>query len=120
MIYNTGKKYFYRQDINSASNRLDNPKWFEARKAYQRVLKLLYPYPKAYYRAAFGYAMFLCAAKYRLSVITDVSGELREQVAVEWRKIRPLWASFSWKQQLKLHMFSLCPGIVVRYQRRKL
>lgn len=120
VIYNNGKKYFYRQDINSASNRLDNPKWFEARKAYQRVLKLLYPYSKAYYRAAFGYAMFLCAAKYRLSVITDVSGDLREQVAVEWRKIRPLWSSFSWKQQLKLHIFSLCPGIVVRYQRRKL
>lgn len=120
VIYNDGKKYFYRQDINSASNRLDNPKWFEARKAYQKILRLLQSYPKAYQQAAFGYAMFLCAAKYRLSFIADENGKLREQIAVEWRRIRPLWASFTWKQQLKLHIFSLFPKIVVHYQRRKL
>lgn len=119
-VYNSGKKYFYRQIENSASNRLDNPRWFDILKAYQRILPLVEPYSDTYPSAAFQYAMTLCAAKYRLKFIDNYDENLKYQIDIECSKIRPCWSKFSAKQRLKLFVFSVVPGAVVRYQRRKL
>lgn len=119
-VYNSGKKYFYRQIENSASNRLDNPKWFDAMKAYQQIIRLVKDYPVVYRLAAFQYAMFLCAAKYRIRFIEDSNGEIKRKVDEEWKRLRPEWESFNAKQRLKLYVFSIAPKTVIKYQRRML
>lgn len=118
--YNNGTKYFYRQVKNSSSNRLDNTKWFDVLKAYQQILTLLKPYPDIYPTATFEYAMTLCAAKYRLKFIDDHDGCLKRQIDVAWAQVRPCWNQFSAKQLLKLYIFSMAPGVVIHYQRRRL
>ena len=120
VAYNSGLKYFYRQVKNSASNRLDNPKWFDILKAYQQILPLVEPYPDTYLFAAFQYAMTLCAAKYRLRFIDSYDENLKHQIDIEWSKMRPFRNKFTGKQRLKLCVFSVVPGAVIRYQRRKL
>lgn len=119
-VYNCGQKYFYRQIENSASNRLDNPKWFDAMKAYQQIIRLVKDYPVVYRLAAFQYAMFLCAAKYRIRFIEDSDGEIKRKVDEEWKRLRPEWESFNAKQRLKLYVFSIAPKTVIKYQRRML
>lgn len=119
-VYNCGQKYFYRQIENSASNRLDNPKWFDAMKAYQKIIRLVKDYPVVYRLAAFQYAMFLCAAKYRIHFIEDSNGEIKRKVDEEWKRLRPEWESFNAKQRLKLYVFSIAPKTVIKYQRRML
>lgn len=119
-VYNCGQKYFYRQIENSASNRLDNPKWFDAMKAYQQIIRLVKDYPVVYRLAAFQYAMFLCAAKYRIRFIEDSNGEIKRRVDEEWKRLRPEWESFNAKQRLKLYVFSIAPKTVIKYQRRML
>lgn len=119
-VYNCGQKYFYRQIENSASNRLDNPKWFDAMKAYQQIIRLVKDYPVVYRLAAFQYAMFLCAAKYRIRFIEDSNGEIKRNVDEEWKRLRPEWESFNAKQRLKLYVFSIAPKTVIKYQRRML
>lgn len=119
-VYNCGQKYFYRQIENSASNRLDNPKWFDAMKAYQKIIRLVKDYPVVYRLAAFQYAMFLCAAKYRIRFIEDSNGEIKWKVDEEWKRLRPEWESFNAKQRLKLYVFSIAPKTVIKYQRRML
>ena len=119
-VYNCGQKYFYRQIENSASNRLDNPKWFDAMKAYQQIIRLVKDYPVVYRLAAFQYAMFLCAAKYRIRFIEDSNGEIKRKVDEEWKRLRPEWESFNAKQRLKLYVFSIAPKTVIKYQRRML
>ena len=119
-VYNCGQKYFYRQIENSASNRLDNPKWFDAMKAYQQIIRLVKDYPVVYRLAAFQYAMFLCAAKYRICFIEDSNGEIKRKVDEEWKRLRPEWESFNAKQRLKLYVFSIAPKTVIKYQRRML
>jgi glycosyltransferase EpsH len=119
-VYNCGQKYFYRQIENSASNRLDNPKWFDAMKAYQKIIRLVKDYPVVYRLAAFQYAMFLCAAKYRIRFIEDSNGEIKRKVDEEWKRLRPEWESFNAKQRLKLYVFSIAPKTVIKYQRRML
>lgn len=119
-VYNCGQKYFYRQIENSASNRLDNPKWFDAMKAYQQIIRLVKDYPVVYRLAAFQYAMFLCAAKYRIRFIEDSNGEIKRRVDEEWKRLRPEWKSFNAKQRLKLYVFSIAPKTVIKYQRRML
>ena len=119
-VYNSGKKYFYRQIEDSASNRLDNPKWFDAMKAYQQIIQLVKDCPDVYQRATFQYAMFLCAAKYRIHFIEDSNGELRQKVDEEWKRLRPEWKKFSAKQRMKLYVFSVAPKTVIKYQRRML
>lgn len=119
-VYNCGQKYFYRQIENSASNRLDNPKWFDAMKAYQKIIRLVKDYPVVYRLAAFQYAMFLCAAKYRIRFIEDSNGEIKRKVDEEWKRLRPEWESFNAKQRLKLYVFSIAPKTVIKYQQRML
>lgn len=119
-VYNCGQKYFYRQIENSASNRLDNPKWFDAMKAYQKIIRLVKDYPVVYRLTAFQYAMFLCAAKYRIRFIEDSNGEIKRKVDEEWKRLRPEWESFNAKQRLKLYVFSIAPKTVIKYQRRML
>lgn len=119
-VYNCGQKYFYRQIENSASNRLDNPKWFDAMKAYQQIIRLVKDYPVVYRLAAFQYAMFLCASKYRIRFIEDSNGEIKRKVDEEWKRLRPEWESFNAKQRLKLYVFSIAPKTVIKYQRRML
>ncbi len=119
-VYNCGQKYFYRQIENSDSNRLDNPKWFDAMKAYQQIIRLVKDYPVVYRLAAFQYAMFLCAAKYRIRFIEDSNGEIKRKVDEEWKRLRPEWESFNAKQRLKLYVFSIAPKTVIKYQRRML
>lgn len=119
-VYNCGQKYFYRQIENSASNRLDNPKWFDAMKAYQQIIRLVKDYPVVYRLAAFQYAMFLCAAKYRIRFIEDSNGEIKRKVDEEWKRLQPEWESFNAKQRLKLYVFSIAPKTVIKYQRRML
>lgn len=119
-VYNCGQKYFYRQIENSASNRLDNPKWFDAMKAYQQIIRLVKDYPVVYRLAAFQYAMFLCAAKYRIRFIEDSNGEIKRKVDEEWKRLRPEWESFNAKQRLKLYVFSIAPKTVIKYQQRML
>ena len=119
-VYNCGQKYFYRQIENSASNRLDNPKWFDAMKAYQQIIRLVKDYPVVYRLAAFQYAMFLCAAKYRIRFIEDSNGEIKRKVDEEWKRLRPEWESFNAKQRLKFYLFSIAPKTVIKYQRRML
>lgn len=119
-VYNCGQKYFYRQIENSASNRLDNPKWFDAMKAYQQIIRLVKDYPVVYRLAAFQYAMFLCAAKYRIRFIEDSNGEIKRKVDEEWKRLRPEWESFNAKQRLKLYVFSIAPKTVIKYQRKML
>lgn len=119
-VYNCGQKYFYRQIENSASNRLDNPKWFDAMKAYQQIIRLVKDYLVVYRLAAFQYAMFLCAAKYRIRFIEDSNGEIKRKVDEEWKRLRPEWESFNAKQRLKLYVFSIAPKTVIKYQRRML
>lgn len=119
-VYNSGKKYFYRQIENSASNRLDNPKWFDAMKAYQQIIELVNDYPSIYRMAAFHYAMFLCAARYRVHFVEDGEGRLRQKIDTEWKKLRPQWKEFSIKQRAKLCVFSVAPRTVIKYQRRML
>lgn len=119
-VYNCGQKYFYRHIENSASNRLDNPKWFDAMKAYQQIIRLVKDYPVVYRLAAFQYAMFLCAAKYRIRFIEDSNGEIKRKVDEEWKRLRPEWESFNAKQRLKLYVFSIAPKTVIKYQRRML
>lgn len=119
-VYNCGQKYFYRQIENSASNRLDNPKWFDAMKAYQQIIRLVKDYPVVYRLVAFQYAMFLCAAKYRIRFIEDSNGEIKRKVDEEWKRLRPEWESFNAKQRLKLYVFSIAPKTVIKYQRRML
>lgn len=119
-VYNCGQKYFYRQIENSASNRLDNPKWFDAMKAYQQIIRLVKDYPVVYRLAAFQYAMFLCAAKYRIRFIEDSNSEIKRKVDEEWKRLRPEWESFNAKQRLKLYVFSIAPKTVIKYQRRML
>lgn len=119
-VYNCGQKYFYRQIENSASNRLDNPKWFDAMKAYQKIIRLVKDYPVVYRLATFQYAMFLCAAKYRIHLIEDSNGEIKRKVDEEWKRLRPEWESFNAKQRLKLYVFSIAPKTVMKYQRRML
>ena len=120
VAYNDGSKYFYRQMKNSASNRLDNPKWFDALKAYQQILALLKFYPDIYPTVVFEYAMTLCAAKYRLKFMNNCDESLKRQIDAEWAQICLFWDKFSVKQRLKLRVFSVVPGAVMRYQRRKL
>lgn len=119
-VYNCGQKYFYRQIENSASNRLDNPKWFDAMKAYQQIIRLVKDYPVVYRLAAFHYAMFLCAARYRVHFVEDGEGRLRQKIDTEWKKLRPQWKEFSIKQRAKLCVFSVAPRTVIKYQRRML
>lgn len=119
-VYNSGQKYFYRQIENSASNRLDNPKWFDAMKAYQQIIKIVKDRPNVYRKAAFQYVMFLGAARYRIRFIEDGNGELRRKVDEEWKQLRPDWKTFSAKQRLKLYVFSIAPRTVIKYQRRML
>lgn len=119
-VYNCGQKYFYRQIENSASNRLDNPKWFDAMKAYQQIIRLVKDYPVVYRLVAFQYAMFLCAAKYRIRFIEDSNGEIKRKVDEEWKRLRPEWESFNAKHRLKLYVFSIAPKTVIKYQRRML
>ena len=119
-VYNSGQKYFYRQIENSASNRLDNPKWFDAMKAYQQIIRLVKEYPDVYRMATFQYAMFLCAAKYRIRFIEDSNGEFRQKIDEEWKHLRPEWKEFSAKQRIKLYVFSVAPKAVIKYQRRML
>ena len=119
-VYNCGQKYFYRQIENSASNRLDNPKWFDAMKAYQQIIRLVKDYPVVYRLAAFQYAMFLCAAKYRIRFIEDSNGEIKRKVDEEWKRLRPEWESFNAKQRLMLYVFSIAPKTVIKYKRRML
>lgn len=119
-VYNGGKKYFYRQIENSASNRLDNPKWFDAMKAYQQIIELVNDYPNIYRMVAFHYAMFLCAARYRVHFVEDGEGRLRQKIDTEWKKLRPQWKEFSIKQRAKLCVFSVAPRTVIKYQRRML
>lgn len=120
VTYNDGARYFYRQVKNSASNRLDNPKWFDALRAYQQILTLLKPCPDVYPAAVFEYAMILCAAKYRLKFIDDHDGRLKSQIDAAWAQVRPCWNWFRAKWRLKLYIFSAVPGIVIHYQRRRL
>lgn len=119
VAYNDGAKYFYRQVKNSASNRLDNPKWFDALNAYHRILILVESYVDVYPTVAFQYAMTLCAAKYRVQFINN-NEHLKRQIKVEWLQRYTYWKNFSIKQRLKLCIFSVIPWLVVRYQRRKL
>lgn len=119
-VYNNGQKYFYRQIENSASNRLDNPKWFDAMKAYQMIILLVKDYPTVYCMAAFQYAMFLCGAKYRVRFIEDREDKLRQKIDMEWKKFHPQWKTFSAKQRMKLYVFSIAPKTVIKYQRRML
>lgn len=119
-VYNSSQKYFYRQIKSSASNRLDNPKWFDAMKAYQQIILAVKDYPDAYRMATFQYAMFLCAAKYRIRFIEDRNGELKQKIDKEWKRLNPEWKEFSTKQRMKLYVFSLVPKAVIKYQRRML
>lgn len=119
-VYNSGQKYFYRQIENSASNRLDNPKWFDAMKAYQQIIQIVKDRPNVYRKVAFQYVMFLCAARYRIRFIEDGNDELRRKVDEEWKQLRPEWKAFSAKQRLKLYVFSIAPRTVIKYQRRML
>lgn len=119
-VYNNGKKYFYRQDKNSVSNRLDNSKWFDAIKAYHRILKVIKEYPDVQLIAENQYAMFLGAARYRVRFVEDPDGVLKSTIEREWRKMHICWNNFNIKQRLKLYIISLVPGLVVHYQRRKL
>lgn len=119
-VYNSGQKYFYRQIESSASNRLDNPKWFDAMKAYQQIFEQIKDYPDVCKIAAFQYSMFLCAAKYRIRFVEDKDNIWKREIDVEYYKMHHFWKKFSFKQQLKLLIFSIAPGVVVRYQRRKL
>lgn len=120
VTYNSGSKYFYRQIENSASNRLDNPKWFDAMKAYQKIFDLIKDYPSVYKIVAFRYAMYLCSAKYRLRFINGKKDSLKYEINKEKDYMRSFWKDFTLKQRLKLCLFSLTPGVVIRYQRRKL
>lgn len=119
-VYNSGQKYFYRQIESSASNRLDNPKWFDAMKAYQQINKLVNDYSNVYRMASYQYAMLLCAAKYRVRFIEDRDGRLKKKVDTEWKKLRTQWKDFSPKQRLKLYVFCIVPKAVIKYQRRML
>lgn len=119
-VYNDGKKYFYRQVKNSASNRLDNPKWFDAIKAYRRILEDIKEYPDIQLIAENQYVMFLGAARYRIRFVEDPGGVLKRTIEREWRKMHICWNNFGIKQRLKLYTISLVPGLVMRYQRRNL
>lgn len=120
VVYNNGRKYFYRQIESSVSNRLDNLKWFDAMKAYQRILEELEGYDDAYIVAISQYAMFLGIARYRIKFLKDYDEDLNRRIFAEWKWIRYYWKYFSAGQRLKLYILSVTPGIVVRYQRRKL
>lgn len=119
-VYNSGKKYFYRQISDSATNRLNNSKWFDTMKSYEQIIYLLQNYPSASKLAYFQYSMFLCAAKYRIRFIKDDDFGIKNKLRKEWKKMRPKWKYFSLKQKIKLYIFSILPKVIMKYQRRKL
>lgn len=119
-VYNSGEKYFYRQSENSASYRLDNIRWFDSMEVYQRILNITKDIPEVYETVEYSYAMFLGAAKYRIRFIYDKNGQLKLKIEEEWKRIHKCWRQFSLKKRIKLYLFDLAPGIVTRYQRRKL
>ena len=120
VVYNSGKKYFYRQVENSASNTFDEIKCQNKIDVYKRILELVKGYSNVYCVAASQYAMFLCEANYQVKFLEDSNGELREKIKLEKKEIRPQWKNFGLKRVMKLYIFSIAPQIVIRYQRRKL
>lgn len=121
VAYYSGKKYFYRQNPSSATNKLDNLKWFSAMKAYKEILLLLKDKPEGYQVALRRYAMFLASAKYRVHFVDSREREkIRQEVSAEWKRIMPECKKFTVKQRAKLCLLNCMPRLVLLYQRRKL
>lgn len=120
VAYDSGKKYFYRQNENSVSNRLDNIKWFDSIKAYSVILKMLKKMPEAYMVALQRYALLLCAAKYRVRFVQCDRPKIEKEVISEWNSVRVSRKKFSIGQRIKLLVFDLFPSLVMMYKRRKL
>lgn len=120
VVYNTGKKYFYRQIGTSASNREDEKKIKDKIFVYSQIMNLVKKYPAVSIAVASSYAMFLYSANYQVCFIPHGAEKLKNEIKKEKKKIRKYQKYFSVKQKIKLLIFSFAPGLVVRYQRRKL
>lgn len=124
VAYNLGEKYYYRQNIYSATNNLNNCKWFDILYAYLRILELLKNHENAYRIAIGNYALCLCEADYRYRFLFNNTPDERERVEQYIKNghklIRDNYRIISSNNKLKILLFKLFPKIVMKYKRRNI
>lgn len=117
IIYTEEIFYFYRQNVSSAFNNLNNFKWFTVIDAYKELLRMDIP-EETYNYLCFTYHIILCEAKYRINRFDDLTK--RKYILEELKKIKNLYRPNTLKQRLKIIIFTILPRMTMLYRRRNL
>lgn len=111
--------YLYWQGENSATNSLDNVRWFDALDAYKIVLTLSVENGALLRTLSFNCDFLLCEASYRLQAVSpDEQGALLRKME-DVAALLPQPRRYSLQQSIKLALFKLFPGVVMRVRRRR-
>lgn len=109
--------YFYRLNANSSVNRLDNDKWFDLLKVYEKIF-LSHSNEKIVGRYKYNYSLLILEAQYRYNWCKEVSYSYEDIAKLKKIFVR-LNKNYSFKQNFKLFIFILFPKIAMKYKRRK-
>lgn len=119
VVYNSGVKYFYRQDNMSAVRRLSNRKWFDVFSVYDSIFVKIQGMKNAEVLADYCYRMLLLEASYRLNYIDGNTEYLKNSIAKRSAQLSSR-SKFNYKQRIKLALFSFFPKSVMIYKQRRL
>ena len=120
MAINDGVQYFYRQQNESAVNRLDNIRWFDGIYVYERIEKMYQTNKQAMNAILYAYANWLMETRYRIKYIESDSAVQRKIVLKKSMQEFDFKQQWSAKQKVKLFLFWAFPGAVMKYKRRML
>lgn len=112
-----GVQYFYRQHGGSAINRLNNLRWFDCLKVYDRLDAFFRGNDKAELMIDYVHESLLLQAKYRMKYV-DPDKLPNLHIEENIRKIESRKRRFTSRQRVKLFLLKMFPGCVMRYKRR--
>jgi glycosyltransferase involved in cell wall biosynthesis len=120
IAFNTGVDYLYRQSIGSATNRLDNERWFDVLKVYDIALKKTGVNESLLSVLAFNCEFILHEAQFRLQYLSPENREEAEKNILKIWQLLPKRQHYSMQQKIKLLAFAIFPNLVMRIRRRRL
>lgn len=118
IMYRKTYLYYYKLNVNSAVNNLNNEKWFDAIKVYKKLLKFDFSSEiKNYYK--FLYSQIILEALYRLKFCKKSPYSKKELKELK-KKYTKLSLNYSVTQNIKIILFKMFPNIVMKYKRKSI
>ncbi|MFR7590523.1 MAG: glycosyltransferase family 2 protein [Longibaculum sp.] len=109
--------YFYRLNSNSSVNRLDNEKWFDLLKVYEKILNNALN-KQIYKMYLYNYSLLILEAQYRQRYCKNTYFT-KSQIRDLRSKYVKLSSKYSLKKNIKLFIFMCFPNFAMKYKRRK-